>query len=90
MIPMKPHVVICQIAHIPIPSIIFDKNVTKIAIITPAKGPSKTPVIIIIAVTGWTFGINTKNTLPTTATAANIANNVNLYVFTMNQLFPTL
>lgn len=62
--------------QMPIPKIIFDKKVVKIASMTAAPGPNIRPQIIMIAVTGWTFGMNTNKDLPTTASAANNESNV--------------
>lgn len=76
IIPIKLQDMICQILHIPMPKIILDKKVVKIAKMTAAPGPSIMPQIIIKAVTGWTLGINTRTDLPTTASAANSASKV--------------
>ena len=43
---------ICHIAHIPIPSIIFDKKVVSTASNIAATGPKNSPHIIIREVTG--------------------------------------
>ncbi len=88
MTPIIPHEIICQTLQIPMPRIIFDKKVVNIASITAAPGPRISPQVIMIAVTGWTFGMNTNKDLPTTASAANNASNVILYIFT--QLIPRL
>jgi len=78
---MIPQEIICQIVQIPIPRIIFDKKVVKMAKITAAPGPKINPQIIIKDVMGWTFGMKTKTALPTTPSAANRASKVILYVF---------
>ncbi len=83
---MIPQDTVCHIVHIPMPKSIFEtKDIIK-ANNTPAIGPSVKPDIMIIEVTGCTFGIKTKKYRPTIAKAANTANKVILYVFT--QIIP--
>ena len=79
--PIIPQAMICHIVHIPIPNSIFDKNVTNMANKIAEKGPKNIPQIIIIDVTGWTFGKNVNTYLPITPSAANIEINVIRYTF---------
>lgn len=74
--PMHPQETICQIDQIPIPKIILDRKVVKIASNTASTGPNNMPHIIISEVTGCTFGKKTKNVRPTTPSAASNANKV--------------
>lgn len=58
------------------PSIIFDKKVIRKANSRADNGPIRNPAIIIIAVTGWTFGMVDRASLPTMPRAANKASKV--------------
>ncbi len=86
--PIIPQATVCHITQIPIPNSILETNVISNDSITAAPGPKIKPVIIIMDVTGCTFGIKTKAYLPTIASAAKIANKVNLYGF--NYIIPKL
>src|SRR5699024_2719088 len=86
--PINPQETICHTVQTPIPNMILDKKVVKMASKIAEIGPSMSPQIMMSDVTGLTLGKKTNKARPTTASVASKANTVNLYIFNyINSIF---
>ena len=71
--PHRPHVSICHGVHGPWPRKALETRAAMAPTAAPARGPSATPVTIVMAVTGCAEGIATNSTRPAAAAAASVA-----------------